>query len=83
MSDTPQKPAWQTILTSLIATALFVAIAYYVWTYANIGVRSWDITNGTLLTDLRFFVGLLAVFLALTLLHRLVEFVKSKRDGGH
>lgn len=83
MSDTPGKPAWQTILTSLAATVLFVAIAYYVWIYANIGVRSWDLTKGSLLTDLRFFIGLLAVFLVLTVLDRLVEFVKSKRGGGH
>ncbi|WP_269585725.1 hypothetical protein [Roseibium sp. Sym1] len=83
MSDTPQKPAWQTILISLIATAVFVTVAYFVWTYANIGVRSWDVTRGSLLTDLRFFVGLLAVFLVLTFLDRIVEFVKAKRSGGH
>lgn len=83
MSDTPQRPAWQTILISLIATTILVAIAYMVWTYANIGVRSWPLTNGTLLTDLRFFVGLLAVFLALTFLDRIIEFMKSKLGGGH
>jgi len=83
MSDTPQKPAWQTTLISLAATAILVAIAYYVWTYANIGVRSWDVTRGTLLTDLRFFVGLLAVFLALTFLDRIIEFVKSRLGDGH
>lgn len=83
MSDTPQRPAWQTILVSLVATALFVAAAYYVWIYANIGVRTFDLTKGTLLTDLRFFIGLLAVFLALSLLDRIVEFVKSKFGGGH
>jgi hypothetical protein len=83
MSDTPPKPAWQTILTSLIATAIFVTVAYFVWTYANIGARSWDVTRGSLLTDLRFFVGLLAVFLVLTFLDRIVEYVKSKQGNGH
>jgi len=83
MSDTPQRPAWQTILISLVATAALVAVAYYVWIYANIGVRSFEVTKGSLLTDLRFFVGLLAVFLVLTVLDRIIEFVKSKLGGGH
>jgi hypothetical protein len=82
MSDTSQRPAWQTVLISLVATAALAAIAYYVWIYANIGVRSFDVTRGSLLTDLRFFVGLLAVFLALSLLHRIIEFAKSKLGGG-
>ncbi|GAB4533383.1 MAG: hypothetical protein Tsb0019_35070 [Roseibium sp.] len=83
MSDAPQRPGWQTLLISLLATTVLVAIAYYVWTYANIGVRSWEFTRGSLLSDLRFFVGLLAVFLALTVLHRIIEFAKSKLGGGH
>ncbi|ASP34409.1 hypothetical protein [Labrenzia sp. VG12] len=83
MSDTPQKPAWQTILVALIATAIFVTAAYYVWIYANIGVRTFDLTKGTLFTDLRFFIGLLAVFLVLSVLDRIIEFVKSKSGGGH
>ena len=83
MSDTPQKPLWQTILVSLIATAIFVSAAYYVWIYANIGVRTFDFTKGTLFTDLRFFIGLLAVFLVLSVLDRIIEFVKAKMGGGH
>lgn len=76
MSGTPQRPAWQTILTSLVLTAALAGIAYYVWTYANIGAR--EFARGTLLTDMRFFVGMLAVFLVLTFLDRIIEFVKSK-----
>ncbi|MEP5421595.1 MAG: hypothetical protein ABJQ21_14135, partial [Roseibium sp.] len=60
MSDTPARPARQTILVSLVLTTVMAVIAYYVWIYANIGARMF--ARGTLLTDLRFFVGLLAVF---------------------
>ncbi|WP_428646759.1 hypothetical protein [Roseibium sp.] len=75
MSDAP-KPAWRTILVSLVLTAAFTAIAYFVWTYANTGARKF--AGGTLLTDLRFFLGLLAVYLALTVLDRVVGIVKAK-----
>jgi hypothetical protein len=78
-----QKPAWQTILISLVLTAALVAIAYYTWTYANSEVRQLDFTKNTLVTDLRFFVGLLAVFLVLSVLDRIINFVKSKIDGDH
>ena len=77
------KPAWQTVLISLILTAALATIAYYAWIYANIGVRQWELTKGSLMTDLRFFVGLLAVFLVLTVLDRIINFVKSKIGGGH
>ncbi len=80
MSDAP-KPVWRTILVSLVMTAAFTAIAYFVWTYTGVGARSF--AGGTLLTDMRFFLGLLAVYLALTLLDRLVGFVKSKLGDGH
>lgn len=83
MSEPTPAPAWQTILISLVLTGALVAVAYYVWIYANIGVRQSDYTKGTLLTDLRFFVGLLAVFLALTVLDRIINFVKSKVSGEH
>jgi hypothetical protein len=52
-----------------------------VWTYANSSVQ--DFAPGTLLRDLRFFVGLLAVFLVLSILDRIIEFVKTKLGGGH
>lgn len=83
MSEPTPAPAWQTILISLVLTGALVAVAYYVWIYANIGVLQSDYTKGTLLTDLRFFVGLLAVFLALTVLDRIINFVKSKISGEH
>ncbi len=83
MSEPTPAPAWQTILISLVLTGALVAVAYYAWIYANIGVRQSDYTKGTLVTDLRFFVGLLAVFLALTVLDRIINFVKSKISGEH
>jgi hypothetical protein len=76
MSEPTRKPAWQTILVSLVMTAVLVAISYYTWRYANIGAR--EFARGTLLTDLRFFVGLLAVFLVLTFSDRIIGFVMSK-----
>ncbi len=74
-----EQPRWRTVLTSLVMTLGLVAAAYYVWTYANTGAR--EFARGTLLTDLRFFVGLLAVFLALTFLDRIIGFVKSRLNG--
>ncbi|MEP1934302.1 MAG: hypothetical protein ABJJ37_23785 [Roseibium sp.] len=81
MSDTPARPARQTILVSLVLTTVMAVIAYYVWIYANIGARTF--ARGTLLTDLRFFVGLLAVFLALTFADRVIELVKAKVSKKH
>lgn len=81
--DQSPRPAWQTILISLVLTAVLTAIAYYAWIYANIGVRQWEVTKNSLTTDLRFFIGLLAVFLVLTFLDKIIEFVKSKIGGGH
>jgi surface polysaccharide O-acyltransferase-like enzyme len=81
MSDQPQKPLWQTVLISLVMTSLLAGIAWAVWTYANTGVH--EFAPGTLLRDLRFFIGLLAVFLVLSLLDRIVEFVKAKLGSGH
>ncbi|GAB2184421.1 hypothetical protein [Roseibium sp. LAB1] len=81
MSEQPQKPLWQTILISLVLTALLAAVAWAVWTYANSSVQNF--APGTLLRDLRFFIGLLAVFLVLSLLDRIVEFVKAKLGNGH
>ncbi|QFT30228.1 hypothetical protein FIV00_07080 [Labrenzia sp. THAF82] len=83
MSETPQKPTWQTIVVSLVLTGALAAIAYYVWIYANSSVRMLDLTKGTLLTDMRFFVGLLAVFLVLTFLDRIIGFILSKFGNGH
>ncbi|MEP3048061.1 MAG: hypothetical protein ABJL55_22095 [Roseibium sp.] len=81
MSNAPSRPAWQTILLSLVLTTVMAVIAYYVWIYANIGARTF--ARGTLLTDLRFFVGLLAVFLALTFADRVIEFISAKISKKH
>jgi len=76
MSGAPDRPAWQRILISLALTAVLSAAAYFVWIYANIGARKF--AGGTLLSDLRFFVGLLAVFLALTLCEKAIAFIAAK-----
>ncbi|TYC75713.1 hypothetical protein FMN63_04845 [Stappia sp. BW2] len=81
MSDHPQKPLWQTIVISLMMTALLATIVWAVWTYANKGVQ--EFAPGSFLRDLRFFIGLLAVFMVLSVLDRIVEFVKAKLGGGH
>lgn len=78
MSGAAPTPGRRTLLISLIMTACLAAAAYYVWIYANIGARTF--ARGTLLTDLRFFVGLLAVFLALSFLDRFIAFAQSKLD---
>ncbi|WP_299483983.1 hypothetical protein [uncultured Roseibium sp.] len=81
--DKSSEPGAITIVISLILTTALTAVAYYAWTYANIGARQWDVTKNSLTTDLRFFVGLLAVFVVLTFLDKIIEFVKSKIGDGH
>jgi len=83
MSGTPQRPFWQTALISLVMTAALAVIAWLTWAWVPRGFQSWSLTRGTFLTDLRFFAGLLAVFLALSFLDRIIEFVKAKLGGGH
>ncbi|MHA7776590.1 hypothetical protein [Roseibium sp. M-1] len=83
MSDSPQLPLWQTVLISTVMTAALVAIAWAIWTYVPAVFQTWSVTRGTFVTDLRFFAGLLAVFLGLTFLDRIIEFVKAKLGGGH
>ncbi len=80
MTDHPQKPVWQKVLVSLVLTSGLTAVAYGAWTYASIGTRK--LAGETLLTDMRFFIGLLAVFLTLTILDLLIGLVKSKLDDG-
>jgi len=83
MSDTPKHPLWQSVLISTVMTAALVVIAWGIWSYVPAVFQTWSLTRGTFLTDLRFFVGLLAVFLGLTFLDRIIEFVKAKLGGRH
>ncbi|WP_299816126.1 hypothetical protein [uncultured Roseibium sp.] len=76
MSKPPIQRAWRILIISLVLTAAFAVLAWYVWTYANIGART--LAPGTLLTDMRFFIGLLAVFVVLSILDRIIGFVKSR-----
>lgn len=80
MSGRTNRPFWQVVLVSLVLTGAMAAAAYYVWIYANIGARTY--ARGTLLTDLRFFVGLLAVFLTLTILDRVIGLVLARIQKG-
>ncbi|POF28556.1 hypothetical protein [Roseibium marinum] len=76
MSKPPIQRAWRILLISLVLTAAFAVLAWCVWTYANIGAGTF--AAGTLLTDMRFFIGLLAVFVVLSILDRIVGFVMSR-----
>ncbi len=76
MSGPPKRPPVQTILIALVLTCAVTAAAYYAWIYANIGVRTY--ARGTLLTDMRFFVGLLAVFVVLTFADRIIGFIAAR-----
>ncbi|EEE45415.1 hypothetical protein [Roseibium alexandrii] len=79
MSDNSNRPAVQTIVIALVLTGAVTAAAYYTWIYANIGARTY--ARGTLLTDMRFFVGLLAVFVALTFADRIIGFIVARIGG--
>lgn len=72
MSSMAERPVWWTLAITLVLTAAVTLLAYFAWTYANLGVRQLPRGSGVfaLLKDLRFFVGLLAVFVALTVLDR-------------
>jgi hypothetical protein len=76
MSDNPKRPSVQTIAIALVLTGAVTAAAYYAWIYANIGARTY--ARGTLLTDMRFFVGLLAVFVVLTFADRIIGFIAAR-----
>ncbi|GAA0776069.1 hypothetical protein E1180_05850 [Roseibium denhamense] len=91
MSQHPKRPPVQTILIALVLTGAVTAAAYYTWIYANIGVRqiprgqdAGPLLNefGALLRDFRFFIGLLAVFLGLTILDRIFGFVAATARGS-
>lgn len=75
------KPVWLTIATSLVLSGALTAAAYYTWTLTNRELRQWDLTKGTLLTDVRFFAGFLAVFAVLTVMDKLHHWIRSKFDS--
>ncbi|EFO34137.1 hypothetical protein TRICHSKD4_0434 [Roseibium sp. TrichSKD4] len=64
------------LLVTVVVTAVLLVASYYVFTGANDLAREY--ARGTLLTDLRFVVGLLAVYLFLTIADRIVSFVQGK-----
>ena len=80
MSEISKRPVWQTVLISLVLTAVLSCATYYAWTYTNTGVRKLPrgIEVFALLKDLRFFSGFLAVFAVLTIAHQLIGFVAGK-----
>ncbi|PVB61788.1 hypothetical protein [Labrenzia sp. 011] len=79
MSKPTIQRAWRTLVVSLVLTVAFAALAWGVWTYSNIGART--LAPGSLLTDMRFFIGLMAVFVVLSILDRVIGYVKSRFGG--
>ncbi len=77
MSEQSDRPLWQTVAVSLVLTAALVTVAYYAWIYANIWVRQWDLTKGSLVTDAKFFIGLRVVFVVLSILDKIIGLVKG------
>lgn len=71
---------WQVLAVTALVTAVLTGLCYLVWTEANSLTRMF--ARGTLLTDLRFFVGLLAVFVFLTLADRLIGFIRARLHKG-
>jgi hypothetical protein len=67
---------WQVLAATALVTAVLTGLCYLVWTEANSLARMF--ARGTVLTDLRFFVGLLAVFVFLTLADRLIGFIRAR-----
>ncbi|QDG77395.1 hypothetical protein [Labrenzia sp. PHM005] len=80
MSADNKRPQWQALLLSLVLTGALAALAYYAWIYTNIGVRQLPRGSGffALLKDLRFFAGLLAVFVVLTFADRIFSYAAGK-----
>ncbi len=81
MSDQPQKPLWQTILISLVMTALLAGIAWAVWTYANSSVQNF--APGTFAARPPLLRRPARRVPGLSILDRIIEFVKAKLGGGH
>lgn len=75
------KPVWLMIATSLVLSGALTVVAYYTWTLTNQELRQWDLTKDTLLTDLRYFAGFLAVFVVLTVIDKLHHLIRSKLDS--
>ena len=73
--------SWSLLLDCAQFFASLVLVLFSFHNTWNSSVQ--DFAPGTLLRDLRFFVGLLAVFLVLSILDRIIEFVKAKLGGGH
>lgn len=71
-------PDWRAVAVTAGITMALVALCYGVWIGIDMLVRR--LAGGTVLTDLRFFVGLMAVFVALTIVDRIVGRVRATLD---
>ncbi|MTI44820.1 hypothetical protein JM93_02695 [Roseibium hamelinense] len=66
------KPSnWKSISITAAVTLLFVVASYFVWSEGNQLARKF--AGGTVLADLRFLFGFLAVFLFLSLAQALMS----------
>ena len=80
MSDKPSgKPV--TVLITMVLSAALICASYLVFTGAN-GLAQMKAGN-SFLTDIRFILGLLAVYLFLSVADRIIGFVQSKLGDWH
>nr|WP_155136978.1 hypothetical protein [Roseibium sp. RKSG952] len=63
------------MVVTVLVTLILVVASYYVWTEANDLARRF--AGGTIWTDLRFLVGLLAVYVFLSLADRAFNLLKK------
>lgn len=70
-----------TVLVTVALSSALVAASYLVFTQANELARM--LAGNSFLTDIRFILGLLAVYLFLTFADRIIGFVQSKLGDGH
>ncbi|MBO6757591.1 MAG: hypothetical protein JJ902_14760 [Roseibium sp.] len=76
--------SWTWIAVSAVISALLVVASYFVWTEANALARMF--ARGTVLTDLRFFIGFLAIFIFLSIADRLIGWAWRRfgpDESGH
>ncbi|WP_150522513.1 hypothetical protein [Roseibium sediminis] len=69
-----------TVLVTVVLSTVLIAASYLVFTGAN-GLAQMKAGN-TILTDIRFILGLLAVYLFLSFADRIIGFVQSKLGDG-
>ena len=70
-----------TVLVTVVLSSVLIAASYLVFTQANEFARM--LAGNSFLSDIRFILGLLAVYLFLSFADRIIGFVQSKLGDGH